>query len=82
MSPLPLGTWPETVAQKVDVPTVTGDITLCYLVVGGKDRAKIRKLTLDALSTRQSLVKGERLVRHDMRAVLPTLKPSSVTMEM
>jgi hypothetical protein len=40
-------------------------------LVGGKDRAKIRKLTLDALNTRQSLVKGERLVRHEMRAVLP-----------
>ena len=34
-------------------------------------RSKIDKVTLNALRTRQSLVKGERLVRHDMRAVLP-----------
>jgi len=33
-------------------------------------RAKIEEVTLDALRTRQSLVKGERLVRHEMRAVL------------
>ena len=33
-------------------------------------RTKIDKVTLDALRTRQSLVKGERLVRHEMRAVL------------
>ena len=33
-------------------------------------RSKIDKVTLSALRTRQSLVKGERLVRHEMRAVL------------
>ena len=33
-------------------------------------RAKIDEITLDALRTRQSLVKGERLVRDEMRAVL------------
>ena len=33
-------------------------------------RSKIDKVTLNALRTRQSLVKGERLVRHEMRAVL------------
>ena len=33
-------------------------------------RTKIGEFTLDALRTRQSLVKGERLVRHEMRAVL------------
>ena len=33
-------------------------------------RAKIDEITLNALRTRQSLVKGERLVRHEMRAVL------------
>ena len=33
-------------------------------------RTKIGEFTLDALRTRQSLVKGERLVRHDMTAVL------------
>ena len=33
-------------------------------------RAKIEEVTLNALRTRQSLVKGERLVRHEMRAVL------------
>ena len=48
-----------------------------YEFVGGKDRAKIRKLTLDALNTRQSLVKGERLVRHEMRAVLPDPIPTA-----
>ena len=39
------------------------------------NRSKIRKITLNALRTRQSLVKGERLVRHEMRAVLPRLAP-------
>ena len=34
------------------------------------NRSKIDKVTLSALRTRQSLVKGERLVRHEMRAVL------------
>ena len=38
--------------------------------VSGVSRAKIEEVTLDALRTRQSLVKGERLVRHEMRAVL------------
>ena len=33
-------------------------------------RSKILEVTLNALRTRQSLVKGERLVRHEMRAVL------------
>ena len=32
--------------------------------------AKINQFTLDAFSTRQSLVKGERLVRHELKAVL------------
>ena len=35
-------------------------------------RAKIEEVTLNALRTRQSLVKGERLVRHEVRAVLHT----------
>ena len=39
-------------------------------IVSGVSRAKIEEVTLDALRTRQSLVKGERLVRHEMRAVL------------
>ena len=34
------------------------------------NRTKIAEVTLNALRTRQSLVKGERLVRHEMRAVL------------
>ena len=38
--------------------------------VSGVSRAKIDEITLDALRTRQSLVKGERLVRDEMRAVL------------
>ena len=39
-------------------------------VVSGVNRAKIAEVTLRALRTRQSLVKGERLVRHEMRAVM------------
>ena len=39
-------------------------------IVRGRGRTKIKQTTLDALRTRQSLVKGERLVRHEMRAVL------------
>jgi len=39
-------------------------------------RTKIGEFTLDALRTRQSLVKGERLVRHEMRAVLHKMSPS------
>ena len=38
--------------------------------VSGVSRTKIDEVTLNALRTRQSLVKGERLVRHEMRAVL------------
>ena len=44
-------------------------------VVSSRSRAKIDEVTLDALRTRQSLVKGERLVRHEMRAVLPVVLP-------
>ena len=44
--------------------------TLIERIVSGVNRAKIVEVTLDALRTRQSLVKGERLVRHEMRAVL------------
>ena len=53
---------------------------LCWLVyVSGVSRAKIVEVTLDALRTRQSLVKGERLVRHEMRAVLvDVMKPQTV----
>ena len=39
-------------------------------IVSGVSRAKIEEVTLNALRTRQSLVKGERLVRHEVRAVL------------
>ena len=39
-------------------------------VVSGVNRTKIVKITFDALRTRQSLVKGERLVRDEMRAVV------------
>ena len=42
--------------------------SLC--AVSGMNRSKIDKVTLNALRTRQPLVKGERLVRHEMRAVL------------
>ena len=50
------------VPQESEVP--------CFVIVSGVNRAKIEEVTLDALRTRQSLVKGERLVRHEMRAVL------------
>ena len=52
---------------------------LCFPVVSVSvsdvSRTKIAEVTLNALRTRQSLVKGERLVRHEMRAVLSDLKP-------
>jgi hypothetical protein len=38
--------------------------------VSGKGRAKIDEVTLNATKARQSLVKGERLVRRGMAAVL------------
>jgi len=40
------------------------------VIHSGIDRAKIPKVTLDAFKARQSLVKGERLVRHEEKAVL------------
>ena len=43
---------------------------LVLLIHSGRNRAKIPKVTLDAFKARQSLVKGERLVRHEMKAVL------------
>ena len=49
---------------------------LCFSIVSGVSRTKIGEFTLDALRTRQSLVKGERLVRHEMRAVLRQVVPS------
>ena len=51
---------------------------LVLYFVSGVSRAKIEEVTLNALRTRQSLVKGERLVRHEMRAVMNTLKPTRV----
>ena len=44
-------------------------------IVSGVSHTKIEEVTLDALRTRQSLVKGERLVRHEMRAVLQQVVP-------
>ena len=41
-----------------------------FSFVSGVNRAKIEEVTLNALRTRQSLVKGERLVRTEVRAVL------------
>ena len=49
--------------------------SLCH--VSGASRTKIDEVTLDALRTRQSLVKGERLVRHEMRAVLDTVRQTN-----
>ena len=48
----------------------TPSIFSCFAIVSGVSRAKIEEVTLNALRTRQSLVKGERLVRHEVRAVL------------
>ena len=54
---------------------LAGSGALALHDVSGVSRTKIDEVTLDALRTRQSLVKGERLVRHEMRAVLSDLKP-------
>ena len=48
------------------------DIILAFASVNGASRTKIEEVTLNALRTRQSLVKGERLVRTEVRAVLRT----------
>ena len=41
------------------------------MIVGEQVAPKIDSITLNTPRTRQSLVKGERLVRHGMGAVLP-----------
>ena len=48
----------------------TPSIFSCFAIVSGVSRAKIEEVTLNALRTRQSLVKGERLVRHEVNAVM------------
>ena len=45
--------------------------TIRFHIVSGASRTKIDEVTLNALRTRQSLVKGERLMRTEVRAVLP-----------
>ena len=40
-------------------------------IVSPKKGHKNLEVALNAITTRQSLVKGERLVRHEMRAVIP-----------
>ena len=58
-------------ADRTWSPCDTSQLRLLALYfVSGVSRAKIEEVTLNALRTRQSLVKGERLVRHEMRAVL------------
>ena len=52
---------------------VTWRVRTDCVSVSGVSRTKIAEVTLNALRTRQSLVKGERLVRHEMRAVLSDL---------
>ena len=47
-----------------------GCVALMY--VGEQAAPKIYSITLNTPRTRQSLVKGERLVRHGMGAVLPS----------
>ena len=59
----------EKVLPTICVPV--GFMCFYFGSVSGVSRSKIDKVTLNALRTRQSLVKGERLVRHEMRAVLP-----------
>ena len=54
---------------------VTWRVRTDCVSVSGVSRTKIAEVTLNALRTRQSLVKGERLVRHEMRAVLSDSKP-------
>ena len=51
------------------------------LWLAAKTAQKFQQITLDALRTRQSLVKGERLVRHEMRAVLPLGHPGAISHE-
>ena len=51
-------------------PCLSFGVCFSFGSVSGVSRSKIDKVTLNALRTRQSLVKGERLVRHEMRAVL------------
>ena len=51
-------------------PSVTWLVRTDCDSVSGVSRTKIAEVTLNALRTRQSLVKGERLVRHDMGPVL------------
>ena len=58
--------------------TVYGQNFIRFAVVSGVSRAKIEEVTLNALRTRQSLVKGERLVRHEMRAVMHIHTPKPI----
>ena len=62
-------------------PCYVRPLTLSYHpfknTVSGRIRAKIEQVTFDALKTREPLVKGERFVRLEMRAVLLPLPPSS-----
>ena len=61
---------PITERGQCITPTFNDKFALYF--VSGVSRAKIEEVTLNALRTRQSLVKGERLVRHEVRAVLHT----------
>ena len=56
---------------------------LLQLVLAARSRTKIEEVTLNALRTRQSLVKGERLVRIEVRAVLRAIarRPCSLKYE-
>ena len=61
----------NSASQKAIWHRPLGASCICLNVVSAVTRTKIGEFTLDALRTRQSLVKGERLVRHEVRAVLP-----------
>ena len=63
------------ILQRVGTQQRAVRLMASFLYISGLHRSKIDEFTLNALRTRQSLVKGERLVRHEMRAVLPIISP-------
>ena len=66
------------ILQRVGTQQRAVRLMASFLYISGLHRSKIDEFTLNALRTRQSLVKGERLVRHEMRAVLPIMTVSGM----
>ena len=58
------------ILQRVGTQQRAVRLMASFLYISGLHRSKIDEFTLNALRTRQSLVKGERLVRTEVRAVL------------